>query len=398
MATVNVEQRKTKQGIKYRARVRVRSDLLEKGYYEESYTFLSRAKAKKWGKERAEEIETLGIPKNNQSDKSLKEKSLRELILLYLEEYKNELGRSKFYALKAVAKRDIAVNKVHLLTSDDIIEYAKARKKGGVTGYTIYQDIMYIKSVIAVAHEKEFRVKGDIDCILEAIKKFKTDLKNNVPKNKRLVEFAANERIELPTREEMLLFRSELKKREDHSNTFIPYLEILDFAIASCMRVSEICRIKWENFNQEQHTVLVEDRKHPTDKIGNHVHVPLISGAYELILKRREKHLKLLKENCKNFNSESEIFPYNPRSVTAGWQRCRKQLIEDGHNIRNIRFHDLRAYGASLLMDKDWPLSKVSKVTGHRDINVLNNIYNRLDVTKIALDDFNERHDLPKEE
>jgi len=122
MATVNVEQRKTKQGIKYRARVRVRSDLLEKGYYEESYTFLSRAKAKKWGKERAEEIETLGIPKNNQSDKSLKEKSLRELILLYLEEYKNELGRSKFYALKAVSKRDIAVNKVHLLTSDDIIE------------------------------------------------------------------------------------------------------------------------------------------------------------------------------------------------------------------------------------------------------------------------------------
>ena len=45
-------------------------------------------------------------------------------------------------------------------------------------------------------------------------------------------------------------------------------------------------------------------------------------------------------------------------------------------------------------MDKGWSLSKVSKVTGHRDMNVLNNIYNRLDVTKIALDDFNERYGL----
>ncbi|MDG6099737.1 hypothetical protein EXU34_19955 [Alteromonas sp. ZYF713] len=397
MATVNIEQRKTKKGIKFRARVRLRNELLEKGYYEESNTFSTRAKAKHWATNRAQYLEVHGMPQSGVKDSDLRDVSLSTLINMYLEQYRHELGRSKYYALKAIANRDIAINLVSAFTVEDIVNYAKERKAEGVTAYTTYQDILYIKSVIAVAHEKEFQVRGDIDFILEAIKKFKDDIRNNVPKHKRLVEFTANERTELPTRKEMELLREALKTREEHQSAKIPYLQILDFAIASCMRVSEICRIKWENFDEDQHTVMVEDRKHPTNKIGNHVPVPLISGAYEIVMERKKQLIGKLKEKGEKFNPQEKIFPYESRSVTAGWQRCRKKLIEEGHSIRQIRFHDLRAYGASLLMDKGWSLSKVSKVTGHRDMNVLNNIYNRLDVTKIALDDFNERHGLNKE-
>ena len=192
----------------------------------------------------------------------------------------------------------------------------------------------------------------------------------------------------------MELLRAELKERQEHRSAKIPFLDILDFAIATCMRVSEICRIQWGDFNKENMTIMIRDRKHPTEKAGNNVLVPLISGSFELLSKKFEQHIKERKEEGNVYDMEDLIFPFNPRSVTAGWQRCRKKVIEDGNNIQNIRFHDLRAYGASLLMDRGWPLSKVSKVTGHRDINVLNNIYNRLDITKIALEDFNDRHNL----
>ncbi len=396
MATVNVEQRTTKKGIRYRGRIRLLTDRLERGYYEESKTFTSKATAKNWAKNRAKLLEVEGIPKNNNSKSEFRDVSLSTLIEMYLSEFEHRIGRSKKFALKAIAKRDIAIFIVSSLTKDHIIQYAKERREEGVSGYTVYQDIMYIKSAVGVAQEREFQVNGNTDFVLEAIKKFKEDFTRNTPKSDRLVEFKANERIELPTKSEMELLRAELKKRQEHQSAKIPYLDILDFAITTCMRVSEICRIQWGDFNKENMTIMIRDRKHPTEKKGNNVLVPLVSGSFELLLKKFEQHIKELKEQEKIYDMKNFVFPFNSRSVTAGWQRCRKKVIEDGHNIQNIRFHDLRAYGASLLMDKGWPLSKVSKVTGHRDINVLNNIYNRLDITKIALDDFNHRHNLKK--
>lgn len=397
MATQNVEQRTTKNGIRYRARVRIRTDKTEKGYYEESKTFKARATAKNWAKNRAKLLDVEGIPQNTENKSEYRDVSLSTLIEMYLAEFDDRLGRSKKFALKAIAKRDIGIFTVSSLTKDHIIDYAKERRKEGVSGYTVYQDIIYIKSAVGVAQEKEFQVNGNTDFILEAIKKFKGDFKSNTPKSERLIEFKADERVELPTKSEMELLRAELKKRQEHRSAKIPFLDILDFAIATCMRVSEICRIQWGDFNKENMTIMIRDRKHPTEKAGNNVLVPLISGSFELLSKKFDQHIKELKEEGKVYDMEDLVFPFNPRSVTAGWQRCRKKVIEDGNNIQNIRFHDLRAYGASLLMDKGWPLSKVSKVTGHRDINVLNNIYNRLDITKIALEDFNDRHNLKQD-
>ncbi len=56
---------------------------------------------------------------------------------------------------------------------------------------------------------------------------------------------------------------------------------------------------------------MVEDRKDPRKKAGNHMLVPLLGEAWE-ILQRQPK-------------TDELIFPYNGKSVTAGFQRVRER-------------------------------------------------------------------------
>ncbi len=71
-------------------------------------------------------------------------------------------------------------------------------------------------------------------------------------------------------------------------------------------------------------------------------------------------------------NSEF-IFPYNSRSVTAGFQRVRNRL-----GIEDLRYHDLRREGASRLFEKGYSIEEVAQVTGHRNLNILWQVYTQL--------------------
>ena len=45
---------------------------------------------------------------------------------------------------------------------------------------------------------------------------------------------------------------------------------VMDFAIASARRESEICRLEWHDNDETARIGLVRDAKHPTGKDGNH--------------------------------------------------------------------------------------------------------------------------------
>ena len=204
-----------------------------------------------------------------------------------------------------------------------------------------------------------------------------------------VLEFQSNARDILASEREIVLMRTELQKRQEHHASLIPYLTIVDFAIDSCMRISEICRVEWRDFNIEDRTLKIRERKHP--KPGRQKHnnqtIPLIGNAFDILHARKIELENKLSKLGQGLNYQSKIFPYNPRSVSAGWQRCRESLISNGENIENIRFHDLRAYGASRLINEGWDLSEISIVTGHKDINILNNIYMRNKPKDMALKD-----------
>lgn len=74
-----------------------------------------------------------------------------------------------------------------------------------------------------------------------------------------------------------------------------------------------------------------------------------------------------------NLKRGERIFPYNARSVTAGFQRVRNEL-----GIDDLRYHDLRREGASRLFEKGYSIEEVAQVTGHRNLNVLWQVYTQI--------------------
>ena len=134
------------------------------------------------------------------------------------------------------------------------------------------------------------------------------------------------------------------------------------------MRISEITRIQWTDLDHENKTIIIRDRKDPRNKSGNDNEIPLLGGAYEIIMKQK-----------KDADKPELIFPYNPRSVTAGWQRVRKQL-----NISDLRYHDLRREAASRLAEMGLPINIVARITGHKNINILHNIYAKIDIKEFG--------------
>jgi len=82
----------------------------------------------------------------------------------------------------------------------------------------------------------------------------------------------------------------------------------------------------------------------------------------------------IIHRESKTFRNKDElIFPYNSRSVSAGLQRVRNEL-----GIEDLKYHDLRREGASRLFEKGYSIEEVAQVTGHRNLNILWQVYTQL--------------------
>jgi integrase len=137
-------------------------------------------------------------------------------------------------------------------------------------------------------------------------------------------------------------------------NTALPMRDLIHFAVASAMRVSEICRIRWADLNEKDRTVKVRDRKHPQKKIGNDSDVPLLdfSGhdAFKIVMRQPRT------KDC--------IFPYNCRTVGKYFIDAALFL-----EIEDLNFHDLRHEAVSRMFESKhkYGIPEVALVSGHRD-------------------------------
>ena len=250
--------------------------------------------------------------------------------------------------LKLLLKCDVAKIQIADLTSKDIIEHCKIRKEGGTGKSTISHEVSYIRSVLKVA-KPIWGLNINDQCIIDAY---------HVLHDLNLIG-KSNRRTRRPTREELTLLEKELKIRQDHRSSIIPYLDILNFSILSCMRIGEICSITWGDVDYENKAVTVRNRKDPRKQSGNHMVVPLLGDSWSILIRQPKNSTK--------------VFPYNSRSITAGFQRIRNKL-----GISDLRYHDLRREGASLLFEKGYSIEEVAQVTGHRNLNILWQVYTQL--------------------
>lgn len=157
-----------------------------------------------------------------------------------------------------------------------------------------------------------------------------------------------------PTLDELdMIFNAVLANKRQK----IPVITISVFAIFSCRRLSEICRLRWSDLNIEDRKILVKDMKHPRKKKGNDVWVKLPPQAMKIILSMPR--------------TSEFIFPYNPRSVGTAFRRHRKKV-----GIDDLRFHDLRHEGISRLFEKGKRDHFVMQTSGHQSRDCLDRYVN----------------------
>ena len=159
----------------------------------------------------------------------------------------------------------------------------------------------------------------------------------------------SNERDRVPTEIEINRL---LEYWANQDRQQIPMGELVEFAIATAMRQAEITRIKFQDVDWDRQTVIIRERKHPTDKKANDQEVPLIGKAWDIVQARKGDQQ----------NPVGRIFPYNSKSLSASFTRTTTRL-----GIDDLRFHDLRHAGVTKLFRLGLPIELVAICSGHKD-------------------------------
>ncbi|ELL0578616.1 site-specific integrase [Vibrio cholerae] len=345
MASYSIETRKLKNGeSRYKATVIVKKN--SQIIHRESKTFRKKEHARTYGKNRVLELEVGGGLKN-------KTVSLGELLDLFMmtPELWNNTGRTKRYVIQLVRDCDIAKVDSNSLLTSDLIEHCKQRRAAGAKPATVYHDVAYLRSVMKKANPV-FNISANFSIFEEAVP---------VLIDMGLVG-KSEKRTHRPTESELDKLKEGLKTRQEYranGSTRIPFIDILDFSILTCMRIGEVCNLLWDDLNEEHKTIIVRDRKDPRKKQGNQMILPLLAESFDIAMQQPK--------------AGARIFPYNSRSVSAGFQRVRNSL-----GISDLRYHDLRREGASRLFEKGYSIEDVAQVTGHRNLNILWQVYTQL--------------------
>lgn len=351
MSSYCIENRRRADGtIKYRCKV----VLKEKGkvIHQESKTFDKKASANAWGKRRSNEIDLNGL------SRPIEYVKINDLIDRYLTDPKiaPNVKRTKGACLTMLKSYGIAKLYAHDLKSSDIIEHCHQRISSGAKPATVAHDYFYLKSVFKAAKPfwgMEITEQPYVDAkpMLEQM--------NLIGKSQR--------RTRRLKKGEYEALEQGLKIREEHRSAHIPFVDIFQFSILTCMRLGEVTNLKWDDLDNDTRTILCRDRKDPRKKEGNHMRVPLLGEAYSIAIRQPKKG--------------ELIFPYNPKSIGSGFRSVRKKL-----GIKELTYHDLRREGASRLFERDYRIEEVAQVTGHKDLKVLWNVYTALNPENLHRD------------
>jgi integrase len=133
------------------------------------------------------------------------------------------------------------------------------------------------------------------------------------------------------------------------------------FAIESAMRASEITGMRWEN--------VYDDFVHiPDTKNGTSRDVALLGSAVELI--------KLMRGV-----DENRVVPMSAGSVSSTFREVRNgTYLKDA----DLRFHDSR-HEACTRLAQILPIQDLAKVSGHKDLKILLNVYYNITASEIAI-------------
>lgn len=331
------------RGDKFLAQVRIKQGGVV--IFSESKVFDTELLASTWGKNLEAKVKKEGPAKYASSKITVGE--LVDMHLAAQLKYRPLLGRSTIHNHNKIADEFRKV-KVSDLTSKHLIDYAiRRRTEDGVLPATIKSDLSPISAAFGVA-----KVAYDIDVDMLVIEKamYHLDKEGLIAKSDKRIRWVDQDE------EDALL--KEFARRNQHHQTSIDMIPIYHFALACPRRLGELGKMRWADINAKRRTILLRQVKHPKKKEYYDQVVPLLEPAWNLL----ETIPKL----------DARIFPHNMESVSSAFERVRDRIAETGlPSIKDLRFHDLRHTGISMLFWHGLKIEEVAVVSGHTSWNTL---------------------------
>ncbi len=332
-------------GRRWRAQVRL------KGHPSTSRTFDTKREAVAWAKKVEKILRSDQRPPPPAIDLS------KFPIPALIERYEDEVGvarpfgRSKIGVLRMLS-RHFTHDSLASLDEAAIIRYAKKRTKDGAGPVTVALELSYLGTVLRVA-------KG-----LWKLPTVSNPIADARPTLRLLGLIGrSQERDRRPTEAEIDALCALFDSR---SRQHIPMSAIIRFAIASAMRLGEITSLRWADIDYDDRTIVVRDRKHPLEKLGNNQVIPLLGDAFSIALNQRPANTPANEKHGYQASISGGpatlVFPYNPRSISSLFTDACRTL-----GIKDLRFHDLRHDGISRMFELGFSIPEVALVSGHRD-------------------------------
>ena len=309
--------------------------LVRKAGHQKCETFSTKAAATKWAARVEAEIEEL----RSSGIMQPRGLSVGDLIDRYIQELypTKRWGRSKSADLARLKKElgSIAADK---LNSSHIVKSFRERSAEGAGPVTISAQAGYLVGVLKVA-----RSLWHLDVPLQAAQDARSALNSVglVGKSQRRDRRVSDSEI------------ARVSAAMQNENGTIPYPDLIRFALATGMRISEICRLRWTDVHERDKTIIIRDRKDPQKKIGNDQVVPLLNAtghdAYAILSAQPR--------------GSQRIFPYSEKTVSTMFTRAVAKL--DG--IEDLHLHDIRHEAISRLFEAGYRIEQVALVSGHKD-------------------------------
>lgn len=309
---------------KYRVQIRRKVNGKSRSLCE---TFRHLANAKKWRNKKLAEIELHGFPMQIVTDTTI-----ADVIADRLKRGKN-LGKSALQNIEYIRDHEFGKTKVTQLTQQQLYAFAEKLLDGDRTPQTVAGYMTHLAATLKWAHRRGTLLP--IEAVSLAMETLWEDE----------VLARSEERNRRPQMAELDLILTALA---DNRRQKLPVAVLVVFAIYSGRRLGEICRLRWDDLQEEKSQILVRDMKHPRKKKGNNVWCKLPPEALAIIqaMPRTSEH----------------VFPYSERSIGTAYRRHRDKV-----GVADLRFHDFRHEAVSRQFEMGMPASFVAKISGHKN-------------------------------
>ncbi|WP_211828704.1 tyrosine-type recombinase/integrase [Kistimonas asteriae] len=339
--SISLDIRKRKKGTVYKYIVRVRTAHFQA---QEQMTFPDRSSGLAWAKQVEKEMLKQAAQDNPEYD-AARSRSGDITLKDYLEKYQTkieslpkdkQISHRDMLAIKFWQRSKLGKLRSNQITGDHLIKYLDKRLEQ-VTPSTNHLYVSVLRRAIDWQKRVGYFFKQFItDSVMKELWKLKL-----VGKSRR--------HDVRPTTDQVLMLYRELLAVYNYNSSVIPYHHLMLFSIYSTFREGEICGIKRSQLDRENGLVIIEDRKDPSNKFGNHQKVPIPAECIEII------------DRQPVIEGEDRIFPYKAKSVSS-----RFSILTETLGFPEVRFHSFRHDGISRLFEHKMSIPEVALRSGHK--------------------------------